>query len=80
METAPILHLSKEEENYLRMNLLLTKISPKAVRVLFNKEFPPACLCATIEKKLSRLNDLKKKQLINSSQWSLLFPSNGRYA
>lgn len=34
--------LSVEEENYLRMSLLLTGISQRAVRVLFDKEFPPA--------------------------------------
>ncbi|CAG2211097.1 unnamed protein product [Mytilus edulis] len=35
---------SLEEENYLRMSLLLTGISPRAVRVLFDHEFAPECV------------------------------------
>ncbi|CAG2215042.1 unnamed protein product [Mytilus edulis] len=34
--------ISTEEENYVRMSLLLTGISPRAVRVLFDSEFHPS--------------------------------------
>ncbi|XP_076082620.1 E3 ubiquitin-protein ligase DZIP3-like [Mytilus galloprovincialis] len=66
--------LSVEEENYVRIHLLLTGISPRAVRILFDKEFAPACLDATIKKEYNKLLDLKKTHRINQSQWNLLFP------
>ncbi|XP_071133693.1 uncharacterized protein [Mytilus edulis] len=72
--------LSKEEENYVRLSLLLTGVCPRAVRVLFDKEYPPLQLHGKLnnlkEKKL--LTDLKdRKRIINQAQWYLLFPSNG---
>ncbi|CAC5412677.1 unnamed protein product [Mytilus coruscus] len=66
--------LSVEEENYVRMSLLLTGISPRAARIFFDSEFAPACLEATIKKEYNKLFDLKKKHRINQSQWNLLFP------
>lgn len=77
MATAPILPISEEENNYLRMNLLLNYFSAKAARVLFDNEFHPTRLNASIKIFSNRLMDLRKKGLINSSQWRLLFPSNG---
>lgn len=77
MATAPISHISEEETNYLRMNLLLNYNSVMAVRVLFDNEFHPTRLNAIIKIFSNRLKDLRKKNIINSSQWSLLFPSNG---
>ncbi|CAC5398581.1 unnamed protein product [Mytilus coruscus] len=67
--------LSPEEENYVRMALLLTGISPPAVRVLFDKEFPPASLSSSINTTTTKatLNYLKRKK----AQWDLLFPSSG---
>ncbi|XP_071135771.1 uncharacterized protein [Mytilus edulis] len=69
--------ISEEEENYVRMCLLLTGISPRAVRVLFDSEFHPSCLSASIKKDYNTLKDLNKKRIINQSQWNLLFPRNG---
>lgn len=66
--------LSEEEENFVRMNLLLTGISPRAVRVLFDNEFAPKCLDATLKKEFNKLTDLQKKRVINQSQWNLLTP------
>ena len=79
MASTDISHVSEEEENYLRMHLLLTGISPRAVRVLFDNEFHPTCLEASIKKEYGKLYDLKKKHVINAAQWNLLFPSSGRY-
>ncbi|CAG2238769.1 unnamed protein product [Mytilus edulis] len=59
------------------MHLLLTGISPRAVRVLFDNEFHPSCLEASIKKEYGKLYDLKKKHVINAAQWNLLFPSSG---
>ncbi|XP_076095788.1 uncharacterized protein LOC143066861 [Mytilus galloprovincialis] len=65
---------SLEEENYVRMSLLLTGVSPRAARILFDSAFAPVCLGATIKKEYNTLFDLKKKHLLNQSQWNLLFP------
>lgn len=73
--------VSQEEENYVRMALLLTGISPRAVRVLFDKEFPPASLSYTVNDKIKKkkLNDLRGRRVINQAQWDILFPSNAHY-
>lgn len=66
--------LSIEEENYVRMSLLLTGVSPRGVRTLFDSEFAPNCLDASIKKEYNKLKDLQLKHRINQSQWNLLFP------
>ncbi|CAC5378634.1 unnamed protein product [Mytilus coruscus] len=66
--------LSQEEENYVRMSLLLTGISPRAARALFDHEFAPSCLDSSLKKEYNKLKDLQKKRVINQSQWNLLFP------
>lgn len=66
--------LSPEEENFVRLNLLLTGISPRAVRTLFDYEFAPVCLDATLKAEFNKLKDLQKKRVINQSQWNLLSP------
>ncbi|XP_071161389.1 uncharacterized protein [Mytilus edulis] len=65
---------SVEEDNYVRMSLLLTGISPRAVRSSFDYEFAPACLETSLKKEYDKLLDLKQKHRINQSQWNLLFP------
>ncbi|XP_063426472.1 uncharacterized protein LOC134710178 [Mytilus trossulus] len=66
--------LSVEEENYVRMSLLLTGISPRAARTFFDSEFDPACLYAALKKEYCNLMELKSKHRINQSQWSQMFP------
>ncbi|CAC5391197.1 unnamed protein product [Mytilus coruscus] len=66
--------LTQEEENYVRMSLLLTGISPCAARALFDREFAPACLDTSMKKEYNSLRDLQKKRIINQPQWNLLFP------
>ncbi|CAC5388469.1 unnamed protein product [Mytilus coruscus] len=66
--------LSQEEENYVRMSLLLTGISPRAARALFDHEFAPLCLDSSLKKEYNKLRDLKQNRVINQSQWNLLFP------
>ncbi|CAC5385131.1 unnamed protein product [Mytilus coruscus] len=66
--------LSQEEENYVRISLLLTGISPRAVRALFDHEFAPSCLDSSLKKGYDTLKDLQQKRVINMSQWNLLFP------
>ncbi|CAG2220433.1 unnamed protein product [Mytilus edulis] len=66
--------LSTEEENYVRMSLLLTGVSPRGVRTLFDSEYAPKCLDASIKKEYTKLKDLQLKNRINQAQWNLLFP------
>ncbi|XP_071148090.1 uncharacterized protein [Mytilus edulis] len=65
---------SVEEENYVRMCLLLTGISPRAVRTCFDIEFAPICLKTSLKQELKKLTELKRVHRINQSQWNLLFP------
>lgn len=67
-------YLSTDEENYVRMSLLITGVSPRGVRALFDSEFAPICLGASINKEYTKLKELKSKHIINQSQWNLLFP------
>lgn len=69
-------HISEEVENYLRMSLL-NRISPRAVRVLFDKELNPSCLETLITRNKGKLSDLKNKRFISAANWTLLFPSSG---
>ncbi|CAG2187022.1 unnamed protein product [Mytilus edulis] len=71
---APLL---EEEENYIRLALLLKGVSPRAVRNFFDKEFPPTYLPSTLNKNYNTLNGLFKKRILNQAQWNLLFPKNG---
>lgn len=71
--------LSIEETHFLRVANLLIKLSPKAVRIVFDREFIPGGLKSVLSKNLTKLDKLKKKHVITQTQWSLLFPS-GDYA
>lgn len=66
--------LSTEEDNFLRISLLLTGIAPRAVRTLFDYNFAPISLDATLKKEFNKLKELQKKRIINQSQWNLLTP------
>ncbi|XP_071152248.1 uncharacterized protein [Mytilus edulis] len=64
--------LSEEEENYVRLALLLRGVTPRAVRTYFDREFPPASLPSTLSTSHNTLLDLKVKRIINQAQWNLL--------
>ncbi|VDI74354.1 Hypothetical predicted protein [Mytilus galloprovincialis] len=66
--------ISQDEENYVRMSLLLTGIAPRAVRKCFENEFAPASLDVSLNKEYNKLRDMKEERRINQSQWNLLFP------
>ena len=70
--------MALEEENYVRIALLLTGISPRAVRIKFDSEFSPVCLERTLRQATKDLRDLKNKKVINQHQWNLLFPTTGK--
>ncbi|XP_063446545.1 uncharacterized protein LOC134726078 [Mytilus trossulus] len=69
--------LSEEEENYVRLVLFLKGVAPRAVRTLFDREFPPIHLPSTLNTNYNTLDDLKFKRIVNQAQWNLLFPRNG---
>ncbi|CAC5415938.1 unnamed protein product [Mytilus coruscus] len=69
--------ISQEEENYVRMSLLLSGICTRAVRALFDSEFDPKCLNASIKRAYNELKNLRDNRIINQSQWNLLFHSRG---
>lgn len=72
--------LSEEEENYIRITLLLKGVSPKVVRIYFDKEFPPSYLPSTLNKNNSTFHGLKLNKMLNQAQqWNLLFPKHGRF-
>jgi hypothetical protein len=54
------------------------RISSRAVRVQFDKEFHPSCLQGTLKSEKGRLLDLKTEKRITQPQWNLLFPKTGR--
>jgi hypothetical protein len=70
--------LSEEEENSIRMSFLLTGVSPCAIRVFFDKIFPPLHLPSMIKKEHCILDDLKYRRSITNDQWSILFPEHGK--
>lgn len=71
--------ISQEEESFVRLCLLMSGISTRAVQALFNIEFNPSELKASIKKATIKLIKLRKDKIINLSQWNLLFPRNGRF-
>ena len=60
------------------MALLITGVSPRAVRVYFDQEFSPVNLSATLRQEYNKLYDLKSKRVINQAQWDVLFPRTGK--
>lgn len=66
--------LSKEQDNYVRLSLLLTGTSPRAVKTIFDREFHPSCLVKSLKQEYFKLKELKEKKVISVSQWNMLFP------
>ncbi|XP_063448361.1 uncharacterized protein LOC134727895 [Mytilus trossulus] len=69
--------LSEGEENYVRLALLLKGVAPRAVRIYFDRTFPPTYLPSTLNTYYDTLDTLKFRRVLNQTQWNLLFPTNG---
>ncbi|XP_052059099.1 ankyrin-1-like [Mytilus californianus] len=69
--------LSEEEENYVRLALLLKGVTPRAVRTYFDREFHPTYLPSTLNKNYNTLLNLKLKKIIIQAQWNLMILRNG---
>ncbi|XP_052081616.1 uncharacterized protein LOC127719499 isoform X2 [Mytilus californianus] len=76
-KVAAIPSLPEEETNFLRFANLLIRISPKAVRVVFDKYFQPCGLNVVLNQSKEKLETLKKKKILNKSQMDLLYPIKG---
>ena len=79
MASAPTLATSsKETTNYARLCRLLVDGGTKALRYTFDKYHPPANLFNVLKAgsaEHSTVQSLKKKKIINATQWGKLYPS-----
>ena len=78
MDSPPALAPStKETTNYARLCRLLVDGGTKALRHTFDNVHPPENLYGVLNSpgELSTLQVLKKKKVINDSQWDKLYPS-----
>ena len=58
--------------------MVVLRVSPRALRVQFDKEFHPHRLQNILNRNVIHLTNLKEKKLIAQPQWELLFPKRGR--
>ena len=66
--------LSEEEVNYLRLEYLLIRISPRAVRKIFDSEFHPQQLKSFLRKNVLNIKEMRQRHLITQAQFDLLYP------
>jgi hypothetical protein len=69
---------SRYESNYIKIAMVVLRVSSRAVRVQFDKKFDPVCLQRTLTSEQGHLTELKNKKYITQPQWNLLFPITGR--
>jgi hypothetical protein len=69
---------SRYESNYIKIAMVVLRVSSRAVRVQFDKEFQPNCLQRTLKSECGRLFEHRMKKRITKPQWNLLFPRTGR--
>ena len=69
---------SRYESNYIKIAIVVLRVSSRAVRVQFDKEFHPNCLQRTLKSERGRLLEHRTKKRITKPQWNLLFPRTGR--
>jgi hypothetical protein len=69
---------SRRESNYIKISMVVLRVSPRAVRVQFDKTFHPYQLQNILNRSILLLDKLKMKKRIAQPQWELLFPRTGR--
>ena len=69
------LSTTKETTNFARICRLLVDGGALALRNEFDRIHPPANLNAVLSGHSPTLQNLKKKGILNNSQWNLLFPT-----
>ena len=74
---APSFHSSKETTNYARLCRLLVDVGSHVLRETFDKKRPPGNLDKVLLSPSihSALKSLRKKKVINPSQWGKLYPA-----
>jgi hypothetical protein len=70
--------LEKKEAYYLRMHLLIAKEVTNLLRARFDLIVPPHQLHTTIQNSMNTLYHGKNKNILNKTQWGLLFPQYNR--
>ena len=69
---------SRYESNYIKIAMVVLQVSPRAVRVQFDREFHPDCLQRTLNRNVFLLTNLKATKHMTQPQLTLLFPRTGR--
>ncbi|XP_076087694.1 uncharacterized protein LOC143058117 [Mytilus galloprovincialis] len=70
--------ISQEEENFLRIAVLITRVATDAVRIVFDRELQGGALKGTLIEEPKVLDDLERKRIILPFQWQLIFPKSGQ--
>ena len=69
---------SRMDWNFLHLVAIVYGPGPCAVRTHFDNCFPPKLLNQQLTTVLkAKLDELKKKKVINGVQWKILFPTQG---
>ncbi|CAG2248836.1 unnamed protein product [Mytilus edulis] len=66
--------LTEEETNFLRLANLLICISPKAVRLVFDKYFQPCGLNVVLNQSKGKLEILYQRKFLTSRRWNYFIP------
>lgn len=66
--------MSKEETNFYRLAILLFRIAPRAVKLVFDYEFPPLMLQQDLHRNRRKIDKLLNGSLIIQPQYDLLYP------
>lgn len=70
--------ITDEELYYLKFTNLMLRLAPRAMRVLFDKKFPPDQLCSRLNQYKHVLQHLTKKNVIFNFHWEeVMFPPSG---
>ncbi|XP_068731769.1 uncharacterized protein [Montipora capricornis] len=76
MASGPVASAStKESTNYARLCRLLVDYGTQALRDTFDAIHPPATLHRILSAAYPTLQGLKKKKIINPTQWGMLYPA-----
>ena len=74
---APTFPSTKETTNYARLCRLLVDVGTQVLRETFDRIHPPANLCTALKRPAEHavLQSLRKKRILNATQWSKLYPA-----
>lgn len=64
--------ISKEDRNFLILNILIQYVAPKAVRKVFNDKIPPKDLADILNRNVKIIQDLVNKKVIKTQEQEVL--------